>query len=87
METMTIRAASAESAAAMQAALAAFQPRLVEARGTYTVLIHLGTDAEIVGVLTALQHYVSQRADGRTRVNFEGRSYTLHPDPVQPGGL
>ena len=84
---MTIRAASAESAAEMQAALAAFQPRLVEARGRYTVMIHLGTDAEIVGVLTALQDYVCERADGAARVDFDGRRYTLHPEPLHPGGL
>jgi hypothetical protein len=84
---MTIRAASAESAAGIQAALAAFQPRLVEGRGRYTVLVHLGTDAEILGVLTALQDYVCERADGGAQMDFEGRSYTLHPDPVQPSGL
>ena len=84
---MTIRAASAESAQEMQDTLAAFQPRLLESAGRYTVIVHLGRDEEILGVLAALQDYVSERADGAARVDFEGRTYTLRPEPSYPGGL
>jgi hypothetical protein len=87
METITIRAASAESAQEMQAALAAFQPRLLESSGTYTILVHLLGDAQIVAILKALQDYVCERGDGAARVDFEGRSYTLHPEVTQPSGL
>lgn len=87
MQTLMIRAVSGGSALEIQAALAAFQPELVEVGDSYTVVVELGREAQIVGVLNALQDFVTERADGAARVDFNGRSYTMLPEPQQPGGL
>jgi hypothetical protein len=86
METMTIQAASAETARAMVAALSGFEAELVETPRGDAVVITLGKgDGEIVGVLNALQQYVTARADGPAHVDFNGRSYVMHVEP-QPSG-
>jgi hypothetical protein len=87
MKTLTIHAASAESAREMLAALSGFRAELTEIEDSYLIVIPLdGADAEIVGVLNALQEYVTGRADGAAQVEFNGHSYVMHPEP-EPGGL
>ena len=86
METLTIHAASARSAQKMLAALTEFPAELVENDGSCMVVVNLGGDAQIVGVLNALQQYVTQRAAGAAQVEFNGNSYAMHPEP-EPGGL
>lgn len=89
METLTIRAASLDSARGFRAALQNFQVELVEAPpGTFLVKVAFsGSNREIVAVLRALEDCVSQRSDGPAVVGLNGRTYTLHatdrpPDPV-----
>jgi hypothetical protein len=87
METMTIDAASAETARAMIAALSGFQAELVETPRGNAVVITLGKgDGEIVGVLNALQQYVTARGDGPAHVDFNGRRYVMdvEPQPSDP---
>jgi hypothetical protein len=84
METLTIRAASQESARGFCAALADFHAELVEGeRGTSVVTVTFsGGNREVVSALRALEEYVSQRGDGPAVVGLAGETYTLHPtDP------
>ena len=84
METLTIRAASPESAQAILDALADFPAELVEMGFSSTVVVSLGGDAQIVSVLSALQKFVTERAAGAAQVEFNGTSYVMHPEP-EPG--
>jgi len=86
METLTIHAATAKSADEMLEALADFPAELVESGGSSMVVVDLGGDAQIVGVLNALQQYVTERAAGAAHVEFNGTNYVMHPEP-EPGGL
>ena len=80
METLTIQAASAESAHAMLAALSAFEAKLVEADGRREIVVSLAADdSEIVAVLNALQRYVTERASCPARVELNGRAYVMEP--------
>jgi hypothetical protein len=83
METLTIRAASLESAQDFCAALAGFQAELVETeQGTEVTIKFSGRNREIVAVLRALEECVSRRSDGPAVVGVSGQTYTLHPaDP------
>jgi len=81
MKTLTIHAASAQSAQGMLEALDDFPAELVEAGESCMVVVDLGGDAQIVGVLSALQHYVTERASGAARVEFNGTNYVMHPEP------
>jgi hypothetical protein len=82
MENLRIDAASPESAHAMLAKLSEFETELVESPRGYQVVVALkGNDADIVGVLNALQQYVTERSDGPARVELSGRSYVMHPEP------
>jgi hypothetical protein len=88
METLTIHAASAQSANEMLQALSDFPAELVESGEGSMVVVDLGGDSQIVGVLNALQRYVTQRAAGAAHVEFNGTSYAMHPEPdPEPGGL
>jgi hypothetical protein len=82
MEGIAIHAASTESARGMLAALARFNPELVEAGdGRCQVVISLdGDDCEIVAVLGALEEYVTERATGPMRLELDGRRYVMQPD-------
>ncbi len=82
METLTIQAASRESARAMLAALSEFQAELIETvDGRCEVVVNLGRgDREIVAVLSALEAYVTQRARGPARLELNGRNYVMHPE-------
>ena len=81
METLTIQAASAESAHGMLAALSFFEAELVETPdGRREVVVTLaGDDSEIVAVLNALERYVTERASGPARVELNGRAYVMEP--------
>jgi hypothetical protein len=88
VETLTIHAASAKSANEMLEALSDFPAELVESGESSMVVVDLGGDAQIVGVLNALQQYVTNRGDGAAHVEFNGTNYVMHPEPdPEPGGL
>ena len=91
MQTLRIEAASPASAHTMIDALAGIKAELVEGEdGCSEVVVSLRGDTEIVGVLNALEQYVTQRADGPARLEFEGHEYTMHvepePEPMEPAG-
>jgi hypothetical protein len=81
METLTIQAASAQSAHGMLAALSVFEAELVETPdGRRQVVVTLaGDDSEIVAVLNALERLVTERASGPARVELNGRTYVMEP--------
>jgi hypothetical protein len=90
METLTIRAASLESAHGFCSALKDFRAELLEGPpGTFLVKVTFsGSNREIVSVLRVLEECVSQRSDGPAVVGLAGKSYTLHPtDPPVPGAV
>ena len=80
MQTITIEAASPESALALYHALAGFRAELRESEdGRRFIDVELGRgDREIVDVLNALEDYVTHRNDGPARVELNGRKYMLH---------
>ena len=81
MQSITIHAATAYSAGAMRAVLCQFDSEVSAADGHYEVTVRLrGGDREVVDVLTALELYVTERANGPAHIDFEGREYTLHPE-------
>jgi len=88
VKTLTIHAASDRSAREMLEALNDFPAELVRAGDSCMVVVDLGGEGQIVGVLSALQQYVTQRAAGAAHVEFNGTNYVMHPeaDP-EPGGL
>jgi hypothetical protein len=64
MDTMTIHVLGAGSAREMLVALAAFQAKLVEIADGYLVVITLTAgERGVVGLLGALQQYMTERAD------------------------
>ena len=86
METLTIRAASLDSAQNFCATLADFRAELTEAEpGAFLVTVTFnGSNQEIVSVLRALEECVSQRCDGPAVVGLGDQTYTLHAtDPPQ----
>ena len=87
METLTIRAASGESARGFCAALTDFHTELTEDE-TGALLITVtfsGSNREMVAVLRALEEHLSQRRDGPAVVDVGEATYTLHAtDPPEP---
>ena len=83
MQTLTIAAASRESALGFHAALADFRTVLVKKPdGRYDLEIVLGRGArEIIDVLNAIELYVTRRASGPAQVEIGGHSYVLHAVP------
>jgi hypothetical protein len=79
MLTITIEAATPESAVALSKALAEFRAELRESDGRRFIDVELGGDREIVEVLKAVEDYVTHRNDGPARIELDGRDYTLHP--------
>ena len=81
MQNLTIRAATADSARAMVAALCEFHCALSEDNGHHELVVTFGDgDREIVRVLSALARYVTEWADGPARIELDGRVYTMHPE-------
>jgi hypothetical protein len=85
METLTIKAATQESARDFCAALADFETELAQDEtGTFLVTVTFrGSNREIVSVLRALEGCVSQRGDPAV-VGLGGETYTLHPTDGPP---
>jgi len=82
MRSLTVHAETAYTAQAIAAALSGFDAASIEANGDYEVKVMLGGGGrEIVDVLNALELYVTNRANGPAQIEFEGRDYTLNPDP------
>src|SRR5262245_66623261 len=84
MQTMMIHAASAESAREILAALSPFEAKLVDMGDKHMVVVDLRRDAQIVGVLNALQQYVTERGDGAAQLDFNGQRYVMRPEPERP---
>jgi hypothetical protein len=80
MQTLTIEAATPDSAFALHEALSGFRAELrVTDEGKSYVGVTLGqSDREIVEVLNAIEDYVMQRATGPARIALNGRKYVLH---------
>jgi len=80
MQTLTVDASTSEVARSLSGALAGFHPEVsVNPDGGYRVVVSLqGGDAQIVGILSALQRHVTERANGPARLELSGRRYTLH---------
>lgn len=82
MQTITIEAASAESAPDLYVVLARFGADLRDTDdGRRFIDVDVSGDCDIVEVLNAIEHYVTHRNDGAARVAFDGRSYTLQAAP------
>jgi hypothetical protein len=79
MRTISIEAASPESAHALSAALAAFGPRVSEeGPGGPVVRVEITRgSSEIVAILNAIQEHLKDRADGATLIDLDGRSYVM----------
>lgn len=80
MNTITIEAATPESALALYVALAGFGAELRESDdGRRYIDVQLGgSDRKIVDVLNAVEDYVTHRNDGPALVSLDDRIYTLH---------
>jgi hypothetical protein len=80
MQTLTIAAASRESAICLYAALEGFRAHLFDSDDGYRVEIELGRgDREIVDVLGAIAQHVRERDDGPARVQMSGGTYSAYP--------
>jgi hypothetical protein len=84
MRTLTIEAASLQSAQGLYSALSDFSVELIEYEdGKYRVAVDLtGNDRHIVRVLDAVERYVTDRGGGPARLDLDGRNNTLHPEPT-----
>ena len=84
MRTLSIEAASRDSADGLCAALAAFRPHVLEqdAGGPVVRVQVSGGGGEIVALLNAIQAYVTSRSKGPTVIDLDGRSYVIEP-PTQ----
>jgi hypothetical protein len=80
MQTLTIAAASRESAFGFHAALSDFRTELIEKPdGPYEIKVVLGrSDREIIDVLNTIELYVTRRASGPAQIELSGHSYVLH---------
>lgn len=80
MQTLTIEAATQDSARDLHAALTAFGARLLQGEdGSYRVEVTLGrSDREIVQLLNAIEQYVTERRIDAARIRLNDRDYTLH---------
>lgn len=80
MELLTIYEADPDTARAILAALHDFRPALFETSAGCEILVTVDrSDRGVMEVLTALERYVADRADGPVRVELDGRSYVIRP--------
>jgi hypothetical protein len=81
MEKLSILAATPQSARGLYEALSAFRTDLLETEDQrYRVDITLvGGDREIIDVLNAIEHYVTERGTEPARITLSGRTYSMHP--------
>jgi hypothetical protein len=86
MESLVIYAASRESAEGFCVALSEFGPELIEGEnGRCRVEIPIErSNKKILAALSALEAYVSTRAEGPAQLDVHGQQYTLHPTDVNP---
>jgi hypothetical protein len=82
MQELTIRAASAESAAKLYSALSPFHPEIdVDEERRHFVRVALGRDREIIQILDTIQRFLGDRSgiNESDWVSFalEGRDYTM----------
>jgi hypothetical protein len=60
--------------------LGGFEAELVESKdGRYNVQVILAGDSDINRALGAIDTHVSERADGPTRLDLDGRRYLIEP--------
>ena len=79
MNTISIEAATPESALGLYNALDGYRPELRTGDvGRRFIDVDVSGDCDIVEVLNAIENYVKHRDDGPARVAFAGRNYTLH---------
>lgn len=80
MNTITIEAATPDSAVGLYAALALFGAELRRSEdGRRFIDVELrGGDRAIVEVLNAIERYVTQRNDGPAKVELDGHNYMLY---------
>lgn len=83
MQSLTIHAASPSTGRAILTALSAFETEMLQdGDGHCEVAVRLGRDdSEVVAVLNALEQYVTERANGPARVDFNGRRYVMYAGP------
>ena len=75
MQTLTIHAASRESAIGIYAALEGFRTQLTEREDGCRVEIELvGGEREIIEALSAIAQHVRDRDDGLARLELSGRT-------------
>ena len=80
MHTLTIGAASLQSARGFLDSLDGFQAELIEsAPGEYQLRITLHGGREVHDVLRAIDEAVTERANGPIRLDLDGQHYTLEP--------
>jgi hypothetical protein len=86
MQTLTIEAATPESARGLYEALSAFEVQLSgDEVGRFKVEVRLsGGDHEVVDVLNAIERHVSERKAGPAQIRLNEHDYTLHAAP-RPG--
>ena len=80
MQTLTIRAATPQSARALLEALSEFHVELANADGRRELTVTLSHEGEMIAVLNALAQSVNEGKTGPARISLEGRDYTFHPD-------
>jgi hypothetical protein len=84
VQTLTVEAATFESARAFCEALAGFEAELIAADGIYRIKLTLGNgDKDTLAALNAIERYVTDRRDGPARIEMGGSTYTLHPAPEE----
>jgi hypothetical protein len=80
VHTLTIGAASLQSARGFLDSLDGFRAELVEtAPDQYEVRIDLRGKGEIHEALRAIDSHVTERADGPASVDLDGQRYTVEP--------
>jgi len=86
MQTLTVEAATPDSALALYEALSGFRAELRATEDEHSyVEVTLGqSDREIVEVLNAIEDYVTHRATGPARVGLNGRKFALHAVAPSP---
>jgi hypothetical protein len=88
MEKLRIHPRNRESAQGMLAALSGFHAELLESAEGFEIVVTLGKDGrgdqEIVGLLSALEQYITERGAGPARLELGGQRYLMRPD--QSGG-
>lgn len=78
MQTLTIGAATVESARGFFESLNGYHAELVETEdGRHLVRITLDGDRDILGALSAIDRHVAQRADGPAHLDLDGRHYLI----------